>query len=122
MNSGAAFVWMDRHLDSTRTGPRYLSQEPVARAVTASLRRGVLLGHYDLAAYAILPNHMHLLVLPKIAPSRLLHSLKGASGQAGESRFRAHRGIILASQSLTITGCGMIPNGGGFYVTLRTTR
>jgi hypothetical protein len=31
LNSGQAFVWMDRHLDSARTGPVHLRQEPVAR-------------------------------------------------------------------------------------------
>jgi REP element-mobilizing transposase RayT len=97
MNSGAAFVWMDRYLDSTRTGPMYLAQEPVARVVAAALHRGELLGHYHLAAYAILSNHVHLLLLPKMAPSRLLQSLKGAAareanrilGRTGESFWQA---------------------------------
>ena len=43
MNSGAAFVWMGRYLDSTRTGPMYLAQKTVARVVVGSLQRGVLL-------------------------------------------------------------------------------
>jgi putative transposase len=81
INSGAAFVWMDRYLDSAGTGPMYLAQEPIARLVLASLRRGVTLGHYDLAAYTVLPNHLHLLLLPKIASSRLLQSLKGATAR-----------------------------------------
>ena len=81
INSGAAFVWMDRYLDSARTGPMYLAQEPIALIVLAALRRGVTLGHYDLAAYAVLPNHLPWLLLPKIAPSRLLQSLKGATAR-----------------------------------------
>src|SRR5438132_11405292 len=70
-SSGAALVWMDRYLDSTGTGPMYLAQEPIARAIVQSLRRGVRLGHYELGAYAILANHVHLLLLPKIPPPRL---------------------------------------------------
>lgn len=97
INSGAAFVWMDRYLDSTRTGPIYLAQESIARVVVASLQRGVALGYYDLAAYAVLSNHVHMLLLPKIAPSRLLQSLKGATareanrilGRTGESFWQA---------------------------------
>ena len=97
INSGAAFVWMDRYLDSTRIGPMYLAQAPIARIVLASLERGVTLGHYDLAAYAVLSNHLHLLLFPKIAPSRLLQSLKGATareanrilGRTGESFWQA---------------------------------
>ena len=30
-NSGKAFVWMDRYLDSARTGPLFLRQEAIAR-------------------------------------------------------------------------------------------
>jgi type I restriction enzyme R subunit/putative DNA methylase len=75
----------------------YLAQEPIARVVVASLDRGATLGHYDLAAYAVLSNHVHLLLLPKIAPSRLLQSLKGATareanrilGRRGESFWQA---------------------------------
>jgi putative transposase len=97
MNSGAAFVWMDRYLDSASTGPRYLAQRPVAQIVARSLHRGVLLGHYDLAAYVVMSNHIHLLLLPKIAPSRLLQSLKGATakeanrilGRTGETFWQA---------------------------------
>jgi hypothetical protein len=50
LNSGAAFVWMDRYLDTARTGPMYLARESVAKAIAGSLQRGVLLGHYDLGA------------------------------------------------------------------------
>ena len=53
---GSAFVWMDRYLDSARSGPVYLAREPIARIVEASLRRGVLLGQYALGAYAIMAN------------------------------------------------------------------
>jgi hypothetical protein len=37
MNSGAAFIWMDRYLDTTRSGTMYLAQEPIAQTVVASL-------------------------------------------------------------------------------------
>src|SRR5262249_27147130 len=88
---------MDRYLDSTFLGPRYLPQEPVARMLVASLWRGVKLGHYDLGAYVVLSNHVHVLVLPKISPSRLLQSLKGATarqanlilGRTGETFWQA---------------------------------
>ena len=59
----------------------YLAQEPVASLMVASLRRGVLLGHYELGAYAIMANHVHVLLLPKVSPSRLLQSVKGATAR-----------------------------------------
>ena len=75
----------------------YLAQEPIARAIVQSLRRGVRLGHYELGAYAILANHVHVLLLPKIPPPRLLQSLKGATarqanlllGRTGEAFWQA---------------------------------
>jgi hypothetical protein len=59
LSSGPAFVWMDRYLDAARSGPLYLAQEPIAHLVVVSLQRGVLLGHYELGAYAIMANHVH---------------------------------------------------------------
>jgi putative transposase len=69
---------MDRYLDTARGGPLYLSQEPVARLVQASIHYGAhQLKYYDLHAYVIMSNHVHLLVLPREAPSRFLQTLKG---------------------------------------------
>jgi type I restriction enzyme R subunit/putative DNA methylase len=84
---------MDRYLDTTRIGPRYLVQEPIAQLVTAALDRGVELGLYDLDAYVLMANHVHVLLLPKAVPSRLLQWLKGTTareanqvlGRIGES-------------------------------------
>ena len=87
-SSGSAFVWMDRFLDSARSGPVYLAQEPIAAIVDSSLRRGVLLGQYDLGAYAIMANHVHALLLPKVSPSRLLQSLKGATARQANLLLR----------------------------------
>jgi len=88
-SSGPAFVWMDRYLDSGRSGPLYLAQEPIAEIVTASLGRGVQLCHYDLGPYVIMANHVHVLLLPKVWPSRLLQSLKGAT--ARQANLLLHR-------------------------------
>src|SRR5258708_4258225 len=33
MNSGAAFVWMDRYLDTTTDGPRWLALPEIAKVV-----------------------------------------------------------------------------------------
>ena len=75
--SGQAFAWVDRHLDSFRCGPVYLRQEALARLVADSIRRGVTLGHYELHAFVVMPNHVHVLLTPRVPPSRLLKSLKG---------------------------------------------
>jgi putative transposase len=77
-NAGHAFVWMDRYLDTARTGPLYLGQEPIAALVQASIHYGAQeLKYYDLSAYVIMANHVHLLVFPRSVPSRFLQTLKG---------------------------------------------
>ena len=77
-NAGRAFVWMDRYLDSTRAGPLYLKQEPIAQLVVDSIRYGAQhLHYYDLQAFVVRANHVHLLVLPRVSPSRFLQTLKG---------------------------------------------
>jgi REP element-mobilizing transposase RayT len=76
-SAGEAFVWIDRQLDIARTGPMYLRQESIARAVVDSLYRGVDLGHYQLGPFVVMSNHVHVLLLPKTDPSRLLKSIKG---------------------------------------------
>jgi putative transposase len=68
---------MDRHLDRAEHGPRFLQQEAIAALVAESLLHGVERGHYQLGAFAIMANHVHALLLPLQAPSRIMKSLKG---------------------------------------------
>jgi REP element-mobilizing transposase RayT len=81
-NSGKAFVWRDRYLDTASEGPMYMRNDQIAQAVVASLRRGIDLGHYQLRAWVLIANHVHVLMLPLVSPSRLLQSLKGATARA----------------------------------------
>jgi REP element-mobilizing transposase RayT len=77
-NAGQAFAWMDRYLDSARGGPLYLKQEPVAQVVIGSIQHcAEQLHYYDLHAFVVMANHVHLLVLPRISPSRFLQTVKG---------------------------------------------
>jgi len=81
LTAGEAFAAMDRLLDHARSGPMFLAQPEIAHAVLESLEKGISLGHYDLHAWAIMPNHVHLLITPRISLARLLDSLKGASAK-----------------------------------------
>ncbi len=73
---------MDRFLDTAKDGPFFLRQERVAEIVRNSLFMGQELGHYQLGPYVIMPNHVHVLLLPKVPPPRLLRALKGATARA----------------------------------------
>jgi REP element-mobilizing transposase RayT len=56
-----------------------------------------MLGHYELGAYVVMANHFHVLLLPRISPSRLMQSLKGFTarqanlmlGRTGEPFWQA---------------------------------
>jgi putative transposase len=68
---------MDQYVDGATSGPLFLKQEAIAELVIASLFKGTELGQYHLGAFAVMANHVHVLLLPVIAPSVLLKSLKG---------------------------------------------
>jgi putative transposase len=80
-SSGEAFAWIDRYLDTSRAGPFFLSQAAIATIVIDSLFRGQDLGHYRLGPFAVMANHVHVLLWPSISPSLLLKSLKGATAR-----------------------------------------
>ena len=75
MTSGAAFVAMDRLLDSESAGPLYLRRPEIAKLVAEAIcyRDG---GHYHLHAWVVMSNHVHMLVTPRVAVSTLMQSLK----------------------------------------------
>lgn len=80
-SAGKAFVWMDRYLDTTRTGPMFLRRPDVARLMVAALQRGLTLGLYDLRAYVVMGNHVHVLFRPRGDASRVLQWIKGTTAR-----------------------------------------
>ena len=72
---------MDRLLDEERAGPTYLRIPAVAQLITASIQQGVPLD-YQLHAWVVMPNHVHILLTPWIEPSVVLRQVKGASARS----------------------------------------
>ena len=73
---------MDYHLDTIRTGPLYLRQPRIAEAVVETIHYAAeKLQYYDLHSYVIMPNHVHLLLSPHVAPTKLLKSVKNFSAR-----------------------------------------
>jgi putative DNA methylase len=82
LTSGEAFVIMDRLLEETRTGPFYLQIPSLAKVVSEAIRHNAdTLNHYILHAWVVMPNHVHLLVTPKIPLPKLTKSLKGITAK-----------------------------------------
>ena len=79
---GEAFVAVDRLLDRSATGPRWLDQPQVAECVFSALRYGAdTLKFYDLRAWVIMCNHVHMLIDPRADMSRITKSIKNYSAR-----------------------------------------
>lgn len=80
-SAGKAFVWMDRYLDTTCHGPMFLRHPAVARLIVERLERGRDIGLYDLRAFVVMANHVHILFRPRQKVSGVLQWLKGATAR-----------------------------------------
>lgn len=80
-SAGKAFVWMDRYLDTTPHGPMFLRRPEVASLVVQALNRGVEMELYDLRAFVVMANHVHVLFRPRQPASRVLQWLKGTTAR-----------------------------------------
>jgi putative transposase len=88
LSSGKAFVALDRLLDQARSGPFYLRQPAVADMIVEAIHYNAsTLRHYVWHAFAVMPNHVHLLVTPAIALPKLTKSLKGVTAKRANTKL-----------------------------------
>jgi len=66
---------MDRYMATTRVGPTWLRDPRIAAIVEIALRKE------SPRAYVIMPNHVHVLVTPKIPLPKVMQSLKGVTAR-----------------------------------------
>ena len=93
LSSGKAFVALDRLLDAARSGPLYLRRPALAEIVVEAIHHNAsVLHHYILHAFAVMPNHVHLLLSPSVPLPKLTKPLKGISAKR-------------ANEMLALTGC-----------------
>jgi REP element-mobilizing transposase RayT len=70
-------------MDKAAFGPVWLSDARVARAVADALRYGESARQfYQLRAWVIMPNHVHVLLLPKTDLSVIMRWVKGSTARA----------------------------------------
>ena len=78
---GHAFAAKDRLL-ARGSGPVWLSDTRVAQRVAEAILTGDFdKGLYDLQAWVVMPNHVHLLTLPKSPLAKITHWLKGKTAR-----------------------------------------
>jgi len=89
---------MDRYLDTTLVGPLFLRRPEAAAIVVQALQRGGPLLYYDLWAFVVLANQVHVLWRPTRPPSGVLQWLKGVTAREanlllGRTGNGTHRGL-----------------------------
>ena len=88
---GRRFAHEDREMDRAPTGPKWLRDPAVAEMCTEALHHGAGT-RYELHAWVIMPNHVHLILTPKadlaqtvrwlkIATAKRTNDLLGRTGQ-----------------------------------------
>jgi len=80
--AGRKFRIVDRELDRAAFGPSCLKDERVARCVVDALRFGERkLGLYELYAYVVMVNHVHVLLRPRVPLARITRLVKGVTAR-----------------------------------------
>ena len=80
-SSGRAFVNYDRTLDEARTGPLWLKDARVAGAILCALRDAQRRNLFALCSYAVMANHVHVLLAPSAPLEQITQQIKGASAR-----------------------------------------
>jgi REP-associated tyrosine transposase len=91
LSGGRAFVAMDGLLDHAITGPMFLHQPEIAAIVVQALTEGEHRFHrYQLHAFVVMPNHVHLLVTPSVTGKQWLGPLKGYTAHQANRVLNRH--------------------------------
>jgi putative transposase len=86
---GKRFKLLDAVLDKSNSGPLWLKNPRIAGCVVNLIHRGdSVLGYFALHAFVVMPNHIHLLITPKLPVPRIMNGLKGASARAANALLR----------------------------------
>ncbi len=79
---GKGFKLLDAMLDKAANGPLWLKDPRIALCVVNGIHTGQATLHfYDLHAFVVMPNHVHLLISPKILVPRIMNGLKGVTAR-----------------------------------------
>jgi putative DNA methylase len=112
--SGKAFRAMDRILDRGSSGPLFLRLPEIAKLVARALVDGDERFHrYQLHAFVVMPNHVHLPVTPGVIASRWLGPLKGFTSHQANELMGAH-GRPFGRMKATIIWSGRVSNSNAF--------
>jgi len=82
ISPGERFAAQDCILDKAASGPVWLKDARIARCVVEAIRRGEDgLHQYDLHAFVVMPNHVHILPTPGASLDRVTKGIKGVTAR-----------------------------------------
>ena len=88
-DDGIRFVEEDRMLDRVTSGPAWLRDARISAVVARALELGDRdYGLYELIAWAIMPNHVHIVIRPKVELPKLTRWLKGSTAHDANEVLR----------------------------------
>jgi REP element-mobilizing transposase RayT len=88
-NAGRAFAIADRCADRATSGPLWLNDPRIALLVKDALHRGEHRRRlYTLRAWVIMPNHVHVLIEPKVSLPQITRWLKGSTARQANQILR----------------------------------
>ena len=82
ISPGKRFLMLDRILDKADSNCRWLDDPRIARIIAAAILRGHEEQNlYTLHAFVVMPNHVHVLLDPKVPLAQITRLLKGATAR-----------------------------------------
>ena len=82
LSDGQRFKETEKILDRPCSGPLWLKDPRIAQIVVEAIIRSANdLRHYALQSYSVMPNHVHLLVSPKLQVRKITRALKGTTAR-----------------------------------------
>ena len=114
--SGEQFAAMDNLLDHARTGPHYLGQPALAQMVVNAIHENAaVLCQYELHAFVVMLNHVHLLITPNIPLPQITKSVRGITAKRG------NKTLGLTGQRFSVVERGRGDRGGDRGLGVRPT-
>ena len=99
-DSGKQFARAEQFLDGAGFGPHWMTAPEIATCVEDCIRRGAHeLNQYQLLAYVVMPNHVHLLIEPRTSVARITHGIKGVSARDANRILKRSSAIFWQAES-----------------------
>ena len=95
--SGNSFDIIDDYLDFSKEGPKHLSRLEIATMIVKNLLK-MNAKQYKLFCFCIMPNHVHVLIKPKLKFEKTPYSLAEI--------FRGHKGVTARKANLILHRSG----------------